>query len=141
MKPLYDKARIQSDKWLNETEQEISRVYKKHPALIKAEKQYKLYMDMVGKLTKGSYLAFKNEKNIEHRKELEKAYKDEVRKLTFESREYQIIVMMLVSAISDANQKAMNIANSKMSKVYAENYNQIAVECKRIGIKVNGEEK
>lgn len=136
-----DRARRLTDKRLADTEKKISRMYKTHSALIQARKEYDAYMKQVEKRTEASYLAFRDEKDIEHKAELKKAYGDEIRVLTIESKEYNRIIEKLVNAITQVNQEAVRYINSQMAQVYMENYNQVAVECERVGIKVNGKEQ
>jgi hypothetical protein len=40
--------------------------------------------------------------------------------------------------MAKVNQEALDVVNESMAGVYCINYNQIATECKRAGIKVNG---
>ena len=63
-----------------------------------------------------------------------------MRKHTFGSKEYTAIMDEYADAIAGANAKALDIANDAMIEVYTISYNQVADECKRVGIKVNGKE-
>lgn len=136
---MQDKARTKTDKQLNKMERDMGRVYKTYPALLKVEKEYRAYMDMVSKETKAAYDAYVNGSD-EDKKELKKAYTDEVKALTINSDDYHKIVKKFVRVMAEVNQKALDIVNKEMRTIYAENYNQVAEECRRVGIKVNGKE-
>lgn len=136
-----DRAREKTDRQLKLMERNIGRVYKLHPALVKVKKEYVEYMSMVERKTKASYRAYSSETDAEHRSELKKVYMGELEELTTKSKEYQNIIKKFVSALAQANQEAINIANSEMRKIYIENYNQVADECRKAGIKVGEEEE
>lgn len=129
-----DKARIQTDKKLKSMEKEISRVYKTYPALLSVEKEYAEYLEMVKEKTADLYTAYVEDPNDDTKK----AYMDEVRKLTIGSKKYNELVKKTASVLAEVNEKALDISNKAMVEIYAINYNQVADECKRVGIKVNG---
>ena len=133
-----DKARKQTDKKLNKMEKDIGRIYKDDPALKSIEKAFAKYMIMVKKKTQASYKAYVDEYDWDKRAELKKVYSDEVKALTMDSPEYRKLVKDFTATLSYVNQKALNISNKAMNEIYAINYNQVAEECKRVGIKVNG---
>lgn len=127
-----DKARIKTDKRLNKIDAEISRMYSTHPALLSVEKKYAEYMNMVKDKTADEYAAYLKDP------EQKQAYINKVRSLTLQSAEYKRLVNRIVDVLADVNQQALNIVNDSMADIYAINYDQVADECKRVGIKVNG---
>lgn len=135
---MRDKARTYTDKELERTEKQISRVYEKHPALLSAKKEYMDYMRTVATSTKSLYEDYTNESDIELKKEKKKTYSDKVRELTIGSKKYLRVMRKFVSALTEANQSAIEIVNSKMVDIYTANYNQVAEDCEKVGIKVNG---
>ena len=135
-----DKVRQKTDKQLSAMEQNISRVYRTHPALIEVEKKYQKYMSMVKKRTEGSYKAYVNETDKETKDELKKVYMDEIKALTVNSKEYQKLVDEFTTALAKVNQEALDIVNAGMPMIYSENYNQVATECREAGIEVDGNE-
>lgn len=108
------------------------KIYRKSPALEKAEKKYADYMRMVREKTAPEYKAWIDEGT----KEAKKAYADALRKLTVESKEYSQLLESVMRVLSDTNQKALDVMNANTSEIYAVNYNQVAVDCKKAGIEV-----
>ena len=135
-----DKARKLTDKKLNNMEREISRVYRKNPAISQIDKKYKAFMDSVQAQTKDLYEAFDKETDPEKRSALKKEYMDEVKRLTLESPEYRRLLKDVTETLADANRQALDVSNKAMREVYAVNYNQVAEECRKVGIKVDGKE-
>lgn len=135
-----DRARTQTDKKLNQMEREIGRIYEHDPALIRIEREYAKYMTMVKKRTEASYKAYVRETDWDIKMELKKAYSDEVRALTLDSAEYKKLIKKITIILAEVNQKALDVSNKAMREIYAMNYNQVAVDCKKAGIKVNGKE-
>lgn len=70
--------------------------------------------------------------------ELKKAYSDAVQKLTLGSKQYRSLLDRFTKAMAGANDKALAIANDTMLDIYTMNYNQVADECKKVGIRVDG---
>lgn len=134
-----DEARRLTDKKLKQVETKIGRVYKLHPALLVAQKKYDEYIKWVNKETRKEYEAYVNEKDVEKKAEYKKVYADKIKKLTLNSTKYKKIEKEVVSALAKANQEALDIVNDELSEIYAINYNQVAVDCKKVGIKVNGD--
>lgn len=132
-----DRARQKTDKQLSAMEKDISRVYRTHPALIEVEKKYQKYMSMVEKRTEGSYRAYINETDKETKDELKNVYMDEIKALTVNSKEYKKLIDEITTVLARVNQDALDIVNAGMLTIYAENYNQVAAECRRAGIKVD----
>ena len=62
----------------------------------------------------------------------------EVRYLTTGSKQYRKLVKRFTEVMADVNQKALDIVNDTMTDIYCMNYNEVATECKKVGIKVNG---
>lgn len=131
-----DRARIQTEKILKNSEKKVSRVYKSDPALLKIQKEYDDYMDMVSERTESLFKAFKNEKDINILKDKKKAYMDAVMHYTIYSKEYKALVKKFTKVMAQVNQKALNITNNDMAEVYAIGYNAVADECRKAGIKV-----
>lgn len=137
---MADKARTQTDKKLRQMERDIGRVYRLHPALLAVEKEYAKYMGMVQEKTKAEYRAYMDKNDPDIKAEKEKAYMRKVRELTMESTQYNKIVKKIVGVLAEVNQQALDISNKAMPEIYAINYNQVAEDCKKVGIKVNGKE-
>lgn len=135
-----DKAREKTDKQLKTMERNIGRVYRTYPALIAVEKEYKAYMSMVEKKTNKAYNEYIKEKDINLKEELKKVYTGQLKALTIESKDYKKLVKKISRTLAAANQYALDIVNAEMISIYTENYNQVAEECERVGINVNGTE-
>lgn len=135
---MADRARQETDKQLNQMERAIGRIYQNDPALNRIKKKYMAYMKDVEEATKDAYTAYKNETDTKRKAELKKAYMDEVKALTLENKKYKSIVSEFTRIMAGVNQQAIAVANSEMKKIYIENYNQVAVDCREAGIKVNG---
>lgn len=133
-----DKARQKTDKQLKVLESRIGKVYKNDLALLRIKERYYKYMAQVSERTEGLYLAYKNASD-EEKAEAKKAYTEAVRELTEGNKEYRAIIRDLVRAIAGANQRALDEINAEMLEVYVENYNQVAEDCRKVGIEVNGE--
>lgn len=134
-----DRARAKSDSILENTEKKMGRIYDTDSALVKIEKKLIKYLEKVGKDTEELYKAYKDAEP-DDKADAKKAYMEAVRKRTFGSKEYTAIMDEYADALAGANAKALDIANDTMIEVYAISYNQVADECKRVGIKVNGKE-
>lgn len=132
---MADRARTKTDKRLAKMERDMREVYN-DPALIRIRKEYIAYMQGVSERTAGLYKAFK-ESDEENIKENKRAYAEAVKTLTVASKEYNKIVERYVKEMARVNQKALDIANGTMRGIYCDNYNQVAVDCKEAGIKVN----
>ena len=132
-----DRARTKTDQKLNKMESQIGRIYESSPALKRIEKEYADYMKMVQKKTESAYKAYLDADN-ESKKDLKKVYTDVVRDLTINSKEYGRLIKKFTEVMAQVNQQALSVANGSMSEIYALNYNEVATECKRVGIRVNG---
>lgn len=135
---MMDRTREQTDKTLAKMERRIKSVYSENSDLKRVKKKYDQYMARVQERTRTAYNAFVHETDTNKRAELKKAYADEIRAYTVESKEYQGLVDEMTDAIAKANEQALAISNSEMFKIYAMNYNQVADDCRKAGIKVNG---
>ena len=135
-----DEARKKTDKILHAIEKEIGRVYVKSPALSRTMKNVEKYMKYVEKATESSYRAYVNESDINVREEKKKAYMNEIRGLTLESRKFRSLMKEFSHALAVTNQEALARVNASMPEIYMVNYNQVAGECRKAGIKVNGKE-
>lgn len=133
-----DKALRLTDKKLEALESKVGRVYKNDPALKQIKKEFNAYMKMVQKRTRSSYEAYINENDKNTKEELKHVYMDELEGLTLNSVKYRKLIKKFTKVMADVNQKALNLVNAEMPEIYAINYNQVATDCKKIGIKVNG---
>lgn len=131
-----DKARQKTDKMLASIERQMGRVYETNPALLNIQKKYEAYMDDVSKRTEDAYKAFMNAEDEESKKEAKEAYMGQIRAYTIQSKEYNKIIKEFVHALALANQKAMDVVNDSMVDIYVMNYNQVADDCRKVGIKV-----
>lgn len=131
-----DIARQKTDKRLQKMEREIGRIYENNPALKNIQKEYLKYMAVVNKKTKKAYLEYKNADGQEEKRLLKQAYIDQVKALTVESVEYNKLMHRYAMALSEVNAQALEYINDNMDMIYADNYNDIATECKKMGIKV-----
>lgn len=133
-----DRARSKTNKLLKDLERRVGEVYITDPSLSYIQRKYHDYMDMVKMYTKDSYEAYVNETDIDTKEQLKKVYTDEVRALTTKSVEYKRLINEIARIMANINQKALDLINEEMTEVYTINYNQVAVECKKVGIKVDG---
>lgn len=137
---MADRARQKTDKQLKEMERAIGRIYSSSPALKRIHKKYMEYMKEVDKQTKEAYKAYKRENDISKKEELKKEYIEQVKGLTLDNKEYKKIVSEFTRVMAEVNQQAIDYMNGQMKSIYIENYNQVAVNCREVGIKVNGED-
>ena len=133
-----DKARKETDKLLNDLERRVDAVYAKDPSLLRMRKKYTQYMDMVDRVTKKDYMAYVKADNEEEQKRLKKIYVNHVKALTSKNKQYKELITEFSIILADVNQKALDLVNEEMSEVYALNYNQVATQCRKAGIEVNG---
>ena len=134
MAAIQDKARIQADKILGQTEKTMGRIYNEDPALVKIQKRLVKYLDGVKKDTQTLYDAYK----ADGTKEAKQAYENAVRKATLGSKEYNAIIKEFTRVLAQVNQKALDVVNGTLPEVYAVSYNNVADECRRVGMRVNG---
>lgn len=134
-----DNARERTDKCLQKMEREIGRIYSSSPALKRIRNKYMEYMKEVEEQTKEAYKAYKKENDASKKAELKKEYIRQVKELTLENKKYKAIVSEFTRVMAEVNQQAIDYTNSKMKSIYIDNYNQVAVDCRKVGIKVNGE--
>lgn len=135
-----DRARSKTDKQLKEMERKIAEIYSSSLALRRISKKYSEYMKSVSKDTKELYDEYDRETNISQKAVLKKEYKSKIRSLTVENKVYRGIVSEFARVLAGVNQQALDVVNKEMAEIYALNYNQTAVDCKKVGIKVDGEE-
>ena len=136
-----DKARQKTDKMLAGIERQMGRVYDTDPALLNIQKKYDKYMTSVYKRTEGAYKAFIDADDEESKKKAKEAYMGQIRRYTIESKEYNSIIKEFVRIMADVNQKALDVVNDSMSEIYAINYNQVAEDCSKVGLKVDGKQE
>ena len=130
-----DKARTQTEKKLNRLESAIGRVYKDSPALKRVSAEYNKYMASVQKATEGLYNDYVNADD-DSKAEAKKAYTEAVLKLTQGSKEYRKLIERFTRILAAVNQEALMLTNAEMPEIYAVNYNAVADECRKVGIKV-----
>jgi len=130
-----DKARMQTEKKLNRLESAIGRVYENSPALKRVSAEYKRYMASVQKSTEGLYNDYVNADD-DSKAEAKKAYTEAVLKLTQGSKKYKELIERFTRTLAAVNQEALMLANAEMPEIYAVNYNAVADECRKVGIKV-----
>ena len=135
---MKDKAKRKSDKLLANTERKIDGVYANSLALRRLMSEYSDYMKDVGKKTNDLYDAYQNESDPDQKALKKEAYKKAVKKLTLESTSYTRLTQKIVSELSKLNQEALDLVNVQLDELYAISYNQVSVECRKAGIKVNG---
>lgn len=135
---MTDKARQQTDKKLNKLERDIATLYRTNDELLKMQREYDAYMEYVQKETQDAYDAYDNESDSDKKEELRQIYVDEVSTLTINNKDYKKLVKKITKAFATVNQLALDMTNSVMAEIYAINYNQVAVDCRKVGIEVNG---
>lgn len=133
-----DKARRKTDKRLDTMEKQMGRVYNNNPALKRIMQKYLDYMNGVQDALQADYDAYMNETDQNTKRELKKAYTAKIQAYTTGSKEYNAIIDEFTSIMAQVNQQAIDIANDAMIDVYCDNYNQVADDCRKAGIKVNG---
>lgn len=131
-----DRARRKTDRILNNIEGAISALYLNNQDLTNAEKAYCRYMLQVDKLTKSVNEEFKNETDPAKKQKLKQNYINAVTALTTRNAEYNAIVDALCYQMALVNQQALDLINGRMEDIYIVNYNQVAEECKKVGIEV-----
>lgn len=132
-----DEARKRTDKILADTERRVGEIYASDPSLLRIKRRYEKYMEQVWEATEGDYRAFK-EAGEEDKAEKKKAYTKRLRELTLGSKGYQKLVAEIARVMAEVNQKALDLVNAEMTEIYTINYNQLAVDCRKEGIEVNG---
>lgn len=129
---MIDEARQKTDKMLADLERRIEQLYMSDPSLIRIRKKYKAYMKMVENKTKKEYDTYVKDKT----KENKEAYVKKVEQYTSKSRQYNSLVSEITKVIAKVNQKALDMVNADVNQIYAVNYNEVAIDCKALGIKV-----
>lgn len=132
-----DKARKETDKILRQLENRISRLYASDPFLLNVTQKYERYMEKVERSVAALYDDYLHS-GTEDREKTKKAYMEAVEGLTRGNSEYISIVAEFERVIADVNQRALDIVNEAMTEIYVINYNQISIDCRKVGIEVNG---
>ena len=135
---MIDEARQKTDKMLADLERRIEQLYMSDPSLIRMRKKYRAYMKKVEEQTKDAYDAYVNETDREEKTKKKVEYQDQVMKLTMQNKEYKKLCSDISMAIAKVNEKATKMTNEFVDNIYILNYNEVAVDCKKIGIRVNG---
>lgn len=132
-----DTARKRTDKMLADLERRVGEVYATDSSLLRIQKKYEHYMRQVERATRSEYLAYIRASE-EDKEEKKKAYTKHFRELTAGNRTYQALTSEITKILAQVNQKALDLINNEMTEAYTVSYNQLAVDCKKEGIKVNG---
>lgn len=135
---MADRARQKTDKMLRDLERRVRAVYESDPSLRRIQAKYNKYMESVASQTKEAYWDFQNETDTNTKQTLKKKYIEDVKKLTIQNRVYKDMISEFTRIMASVNQSALDLVNAEMEEIYALNYNQLAVDCRKIGIKVNG---
>lgn len=133
-----DNAHRKTDIILQEIEQTIVEIYARDKKLKAIGREYRAYMDFVDNQTDLTRNAFLSADDKISRQEAERAYMDQIWTLTIHSEEYNRIIRDFTHRLAELNQEALDVVNDKLPEIYMINYNQVAEECKRVGIKVYG---
>lgn len=133
-----DRARRKTDKKLNEIENQISDIYAHDPALLDVISQYREYCAIIGRQLEPSYNAFMKETDPVEKEKLKKDYTKKMREVTTNSKKYNNLVQKIAKIFSQVNQEALDVVNGEMVDIYTMNYNQVAVDCRKAGIEVDG---
>ena len=134
-----DKARQKSEKILKDIEDAISVLYAQSPELKRAGDVYRGYMDQVAVLTQPEKQAYDQETDPAKKQKLKQDYINAVKRLTLNNKEYKRLIEDVCYQIALVNQQALDIINDNMERIYIINYNQVAVECKKVGIEVKND--
>ena len=132
-----DKARQNTDKILGDMEKKMSRIYDTDPALLRIEKKLEEYMAYVSDCVEGAYSDFVNAKGTESENDAKNAYMRQIRRYTTDSKRYNRLIREFVSILAQVNQKAIDVVNDEIPEIYVINYNAVAEDCRKVGIKVN----
>ena len=127
-----DEARKKTDKRLKELEKEVGGVYWANPALNRVARKFQKFMADVGEKVRAEYEAYLDDPSPENKK----AYISAVEELTLRNKAYKRLLEEIVEVLSDVNADALDIINGAMLDIYCWNYNQVAVQCKEVGIDV-----
>ena len=128
-----DKARIQTDKELAKMERKIVSIYSDANADI--TKKWDAYMKEVKPQVDALQKAYEEAKKSGDKdliKKTGKKYGIELRKYTLENKKYQRMVDRTTTEIAHANERALAYINGEMPKIYAINYNQMALDTDKI---------
>lgn len=134
-----DRARNKTDKRLAKLERRVTRLYAESPSLSRMQKEFKEYMTEVKAQTADLYDAYVNAEP-DTKAEAKDAYTAEVKRLTVQNKHYKKLVKKIAAAMAHVNQEALAMINAEMVDVYATNYNAIAADCRKVGIKVHAKE-
>lgn len=133
-----DAAHQKTDNILQDIEQTIGEIYARDMKLKAIGKEYRDYMDFVDNQTDLTRSAFLSADDKISRQEAKRAYMDQIWTLTIQSEEYNRIIRDFTRRLAELNQEALDVVNDRLPEIYMINYNQVAEECKRVGIKVYG---
>ena len=59
-------------------------------------------------------------------------------KLTLQNKAYKKLCSEISLAMANVNAKATDMTNEFVDNIYMLNYNEVAEDCKKVGIRVNG---
>lgn len=134
-----DRARKRTEKKLRSLEKRVKGVYANDPSLLRMLKRFEQYMNEVDEATHEAYLEYNNAEWGEMRDKAKRAYMEAVRRLTIENRMYNDMISRFTEVMAEVNQQALDVINAEMDDIYMLNYNQVAVDCKKVGIKVEND--
>lgn len=127
-----DRARIQTDKRLDEIELHLKRIYRQSYDEISAK--WHAYMDAGQTRLDDLYTAY-TMADTAHKAEALQRYQQAVQNYTLRNRWYRDMVDETTLRLAHVNEIAMAYVNGQIPAIYAINYNYIDPQLKDIGIK------
>lgn len=128
-----DKARKYTDKELARMERAIAKIYKQARKGI--AKSWDAYMTEQKPKVEGLLQAYEVAKKSGDKELMRKAgkeYSQALREVTLKDKYYREMIATTTKQLAYTNEKALDLINGKMNKIYAVNYNQFASEAKVI---------
>lgn len=128
-----DRARKYTDKELARMERAIAKIYKQ--ARHGIAKSWDAYMTEQKPKVEGllqAYEAAKKSGDKELMRKTGKEYSQALREVTLKDKYYREMIATTTKQLAYTNEKALDLINGKMNKIYAVNYNQFASEAKVI---------
>lgn len=128
-----DRARKYTDKELARMERAIAKIYKQAQHGI--AKSWDAYMTEQKPKVEGllqAYEAAKKSGDKELMRKTGKEYSQALREVTLKDKYYREMLATTTKQLAYTNEKALDLINGKMNKIYAVNYNQFASEAKVI---------
>lgn len=132
-----DRARRKTDKRLQDLERNMRSLYANDDSLYRASKKIVDYLENLSQQEKALYEKYLNEKDKDIKAEYKKRYMGEMTRHTLQDKTFQKLVADYSRALSDVNQKAIDLVNAEIEDTYIDNYNEVATECRKVGIRVD----